>query len=677
MNQTTGKLLLTSAALAALGVVSGCSESGGGGGIIFVSRNTATAFGASGKVFLSERWIVFQADEFTTGPTGTDLNSDGDVIDSVATLVDMGAQTETNLGVAVEDFAILGAADAAQVYLVVSESKDGKDWSGDGPLDDLVLLHVPASGASFAGLTWLCDLEQGNATNLIAAGDRVWFVQEPGVGEELVAGETAIHWIDLAAPTTLQRVPHAITAPGTSSDLVEALQHPSLLAVDGGLLFFTMDETEESATIGGAAGVNLNGGFSDTALVVDSDATDRHVLGVLEAGSATPVARSFGYAIGDDDGPVRALDLGAGDYLIAFLVSEADQGPDNFNVSSAPDLPGSWLPTQCSGEDADMLDDVLHHVHYQAFLTDSDVNRPRNTGLAGNDRVLALAAGGGNFVATLVDEADTDCDLNDDGDLDDEVLRWAPVGGGTAYFTAAAGLLAVEDVAGGLDGVSDFDQRFIAVISESDNDADYNGQVNGNLGFKVQNLVAWLDPSAPSPAWVFDHNPNSAGVQAAGSDWLAERPERDYLLSTFLEGVLGQSLNPGGGDTDILDSLPTFARFQSPLDLDFPGPPVATMPGNPGIVIANGFGFFRVDEADDDRDWNGDGDKTDSLLFRLDPVTLTNTNVLSILNDLPRPAVEVGGTIGAAYIASEPMAGIDFNGDGDTADFVLRWFRIG
>lgn len=673
MKPNTLKHLLTSAALAAAGVVSGCSESGGGG-IIFVTRNTSAAFGISGKVFVSERWIVFQADEFTTGPGGTDLNSDGDVTDSVATLVDMGAISETNLGVAVEAFAILGSASTAQVYLVVDESKDGKDWSGDGPLDDLVLLHVPASGASFAGLTWLCDLDPGSAQPLIASGDRVWFVEEPAAGDPLLVGETAINWIDLAAPTTRTRALHAITVPGTSTDLLEALQDPSLVAVDGGLLFFTMDETEESAVIGGMTGVNLNEGVAG---VADADTTDGYVLGVLEAAAASPVARSFGYAVPDDDVPVRALTLLSTDTLIAFLVNEADQGGTNLNDSGAIDLPPSWLPLQCAMvDDADTLDDVLHYVTYQAFLADTLAGRPKNTGLAGHDRVLALEQTAGLFVATLVDEADTDCDLNADGDSTDEIFRWAPVGGGTAYFTAAAGLLAIEDVAGGLCGVTDFDQRFMAVISESDNDADFNGQSSGDLGFEDQDLVAWLDPGAPSPMWVFDHNPANAGVQAAGADWLDERPQRDYVLATFLESVVGVSLNPSGDD-DILDSLATLGRFDSPTDLDFPGPPVASMPGNAGIVIANGFAFFRVDEADDDRDWNGDGDKFDSLLFRTNPATLQNTNALAVLNDLPRAAVEAGGTIGVAFVASEPMAGIDFNGDGDSADYVLRWFRIG
>lgn len=679
MNQPIVKILLASAAVAATGLVTGCNETGGEG-IIFVSRDTDTSFGAAGKVFISERWIVFQADEFTTGPAGSDRNLDGDVVDSVAQLVDMAMQTETNLGVAVDAFAILGSASSAQIYLVVDEVKDGEDWSGDSVLDDLVLLHVgagAASGTDFPALTTLCALDPGNANPLIADGDRVWFVEEPAVGSELVLGETAINWIDLMAPTTLNRVTHAITAPGTSTPLlIGALEDPSLVAIDSGLLFFAMDETEESATIGGAAGVNLNGGFTDLQLVADVDATDGNVLGVLEAGAVSPLARSFGYAVSDDDGPVRALGLGAGEFLIAFLVSEADQGPDNFNVSTAPDLPPSWLPLQCTAEDGDMTDEVLHYVLYLGFVADSDTNRPLNTGLAGSDRVLALMASGDNFVATLVDEADTDCDLNDDGDTTDQVFRWAPVGGGTAYVIDPDALLAVEDVPGGIDGVFDFDQRFIAVISESDNGADYNGETSGP-GFESQDLVAWLDPSAATPAWVFDHNPSSAGVQAAGSDWLAEREERDFLLSTFLESVIDQSINSLGGDTDKIDSVPTFARFQSPLDLDFPGPTVATMPGNAGVVIAFDFGFFRVDEADDARDWNGDGDQTDSMLFRTNPDTMQNTNVLSVLNDLPRPAVESGGTIGVAYIASEPMSGVDHNGDGDMADLVLRWFRIG
>lgn len=674
MNQSIGKFLLASTVLAAAGSVSGCNESGGGG-IIFVSRDTGTSFGAAGKVFISERWIVFQADEFTTGAAGTDLNGDGDVTDSVARLVEMATQTETNLEVAADELAILGTAGAAQVYLVVSEATDDRDWSGDAALDDLVLLHVTASGASFAGISYVCDLDAGSARPLIADGDRVWFVEEPAVGNELVAGETAIAHIDLATPTTIERVAHSITDPGTGADLVEALQDPSLVALDSGLLFFTMDETEESATIGGAAGVNLNGGFTDAALLDDTDVLDGAVLGVLDAGAGAPIARGFGYAMGDDDGPVRALDVGSGDFLIAFLVSEADQGGDNYNESSAPDLPGSWLPVQCTAEDADTLDEVLHYVLYLGFVADADANRPVNTGLAGNDRVLALSASGGEFVATLVDEADTGCDLNADGDTTDEVFRWAPVGGGTSYFTSAAGLLAVEAVPGGIDGVSDFEQRFLAVISESDNGADYNGETSGT-GFESQKLVAWLDPSAPAPAWVFDHNPGTAGVQAAGSDWLAEREGRDFLLSTFLESVIAQSIN-SGGDTDALDSIPTFARFQSALDLDFPGPTVATMPGNAGVVIEGGFGFFRVDEADDARDWNGDSDMTDSLLFRTDPDTMQNTNVLAVLNDLPRPAVESGGTIGVAYVANEAMSGVDHNGDGDMADLVLRWFRIG
>lgn len=675
MNQSIRTFLLTSSALAA-SVLSGCNESGGGG-IIFVSRDTKTSIGTSGKVFVAERWIVFQADEFTTGGSGTDLNGDGDTVDSVARLIEMATQTETGLGVAADDFAILGESSSAHVYLVVDEAADGNDWSGDAASDDLVLLHVPASGASKAGLEHLCDLDAGSAQSLIVAGDRIWFVEEPAARSELVAGETALAWIDLSAPETIHRAAHAITGPGTSVELIEALQSPSIVAYDSGLLFFTMDETVEAATIAGAAGVNLNGGFTDPALLADTDMTDLFVLGVLEADSATPTARSFGYAVASDEAPVRALGLESDDFLIAFLASETDQGGDNFNESGAPDLPASnWLPSQCTVEDADILDNVLHYVVYQDFLTDSDDGRPLNTGLAGQSRVLALSAVGGEFVATLVAEADTGCDLNDDGDSTDLIFRWAPVGSGTAYFTSAAGLLAVEPVAGGLSGVTDFEQVFVAVISEADNVDDYNGQTSG-AGFQTQDLVAWLNPSAAAPAWIFDHNPNNAGVQAAGSDWLQEREQRDYVLSTFLESVLAQSLNTGGGDTDTTDSLATFARFEGASDLAFPGPTVATMPANPGTVIANDFGFFRVDEADDGRDWNGDGDETDSMLFRTDPDTQQNTSVLAVLNDLSRPAVESGGTIGVAYVASEPMSGVDHNQDGDMADLVLRWFRIG
>jgi len=213
------------------------------------------------------------------------------------------------------------------------------------------------------------------------------------------------------------------------------------------------------------------------------------------------------------------------------------------------------------------------------------------------------------------------------------------------------------------------------VISESDNDQNFDADPDTD-----NDLIGWLNPAAVTNStafpWIFDHSPNT-GIQAAGCDWMAERPQRDRINVTYQEQVHGAPINTGG-DSDELDSIPSFARFDPTDDLDFPGPPVAGRAKNAGIVLSdNDIGFYRVDENADSRDWNSDGDKTDLVLFRTTVSTLQNSNYLGVLNNLTRPAVELGGTIGAAYFADEAMAEVDFNKDGDTGDLVLRWFRIG
>ncbi|HUR26690.1 MAG TPA: hypothetical protein VM509_00770, partial [Planctomycetota bacterium] len=171
------------------------------------------------------------------------------------------------------------------------------------------------------------------------------------------------------------------------------------------------------------------------------------------------------------------------------------------------------------------------------------------------------------------------------------------------------------------------------------------------------------------------------GVQPAGASAMIDRPERDRLLVAFQESVINFAINTG--DSDLLDSTPTFARFDpaNANDFDFPGPAVATSATNPGIVIANGFAIYRVDEAADNRDWNGDGIKDDFVLFRTSVVTnfsaQIGTGLRSTANNFAGPAAVNSGTLGAAYLANETMAGLDLNGDGRSDGNVVTWFRIG
>lgn len=662
-------------ALLAAALAGACSESGEGG-IIFVSRNTTASAAGGSIVRVTERWILFQADEFTTGASGTQLNGDGDTTDLVAFVVDMASQRETNIAIAADDLAILGTGATAKLLLVVTEGTDDVDWNDDSDTNDVVLLGIPAGTADTAAPTVLATLG-GSDEPLVVVGDRAYFVEDETAGAPLADGETAIAFVELDANQAFDgpfRVEHEIVDPLSALQLIDVLSEPDLIGQDGGLLFFTMDETTEVPAGGSAAGVNLNGGLSG---LDDSDTTDEHVLGVLDTTDPAAVAFSLALAAGNDDPTVRAISTGTAaepGKLIAFLVSEADQGPTNLNEAGAPGLPGGWEPLQCTTPDADTEDLVLFALEWEDVIGGPSQDW-QNTGLVGMERVLAVEISSKGFVATLSDETDAECDLNDDGDTEDLVFRFAPVGGGTAFVTSVEALLAVEPVNGGVSGVSDLDGRFVAVISEENNDQDFDGLP----GF-THDLLAWLNPntttnSTPAP-WIFDHSPNT-GIQAAGTDWMAERPARDRLNATYQEEVHGAPINTGG-DSDETDSIPVFSRFDPIDDLDFPGPPVAGRANNAGIAISdNDVAFYRVDENADARDWNGDGDKQDLVLFRTTVSTLQNSNFLGVLNNLQRLAVDLGGTIGAAYLADEAMANTDFNQDGDTADLVLRWFRIG
>jgi hypothetical protein len=651
-----------------------CSESNGGGGTLYVPRSTSASAADNSIVRVQDRWVLFQADEFTTGPGGTPLNGDGDRNDQVAFLVDMVSQRETNLGIAADDLAILGTGAGAQILLVVSEGVDGIDWNEDADAGDVVLLTVPAGTAGSATPTLLATLS-GPGEPLVSIGNRAYFVEDETAGEPLSHGETAIAFARLDANQSVVgpiRVRHGLVDLFTGLELVKVLCDPDLVGADGGALFFTMNETSEVEIGGSTPGVNLNGLLSG---LEDFDATDEHVLGVLDTTDPDARARGLSLAVVSDAKTVRAVRTGtaAGSGgLIAFLVSEAGQGGRNLNHAGAIGLPSGWEPPQCTAPDTDTEDLVLFAIPSPTFF-----GSPlfwQNTGLAGSDRVLALEGEDTSYVGTLSTEADASCDLNADGDAQDTVFRFAPVGGGTAFVTSVKALLAVETVEGGVSGVTDLDGRFVAVISEADNDQSFDG-----IPGKDHDLLAWLDPdettnSTPQP-WIFDHSPTS-GIQAAGTDWMAERPQRDRLAMTYQEAVHGAPINTGG-DSDPNDSIPTFARFDPIDDFDFPGPPLAGQANNAGIALSdNDLAFYRVDEGADNRDWNSDGDKEDLVLFRTTVSTLQDSTFLDVLNDLQRPAVELGGTVGAAYLADEAMAHADFNQDGDAFDLVLRWFRL-
>jgi hypothetical protein len=99
-------------------------------------------------------------------------------------------------------------------------------------------------------------------------------------------------------------------------------------------------------------------------------------------------------------------------------------------------------------------------------------------------------------------------------------------------------------------------------------------------------------------------------------------------------------------------------------------------------VVAGPFGFYRVSEASDNRDWTNDGQLNDRVLFR-SSFTQGTTAGNGISCAVNRPSIEFdqesGSPLAAAFITDESMqtvSGFDINGDGDKTDLVLQFFLM-
>lgn len=627
--------------------LAGCG-SGSDGDSSFQIRTTSEAATPSAAVVVDDDWLVYFASEAFTGPTGTDMNGDLDTLDQIAVAVHMRSATETNLGVAARGAAVLGN----ELFLAVDESEDGNDWNGGAGSE--VLLHWNET----VGLEFVDELASVDEP-LLALGGRLYYASRsvPGVDE------TNLRTLTAAAPTTPVVVGNLVGGGPLVAHLVDEVQ---------GLIFARLDEDEN--------GSDLNG---------DSDATDEHVLALLDGTDATARMKSTALAMADDSAPLAADFIATGDWLVAFLVDEAAQDTTNFNDQTLFSQP--LLTEACAGTpDTDTLDQVLFFLEFADF--ESGASQPVNTGLAGHDRVLAFDG----FVATISDEADANCNLNaatGDADTNDHVARWVEAVTPIAPAREAAQMHALAvALPGGSFGLSVLADRLIAVIDE---DAD-----SSNLDGKVleHELVAWLDPDAANPVWDVTHQSSTrshgTGIfdtdgdsePFAGTSWMAAEAVGGRLGLVFLEEVPGT--NPDVGplntnlncafvqkDTDKTDGLPVWADFESGPTLDFDGMGYAVDKTNAGIQISGNYAFFRVSEADDNRDYNADGQINDVVLFR-NPLTTCGPVPMATSSLAVGQAIVTDGARGAAFLSSETQAGEDFNEDGDETDLVVRWFLL-
>jgi hypothetical protein len=607
----------------------------------FILRNTSVAVSSQTRVAISGRNLAFLASEGTSGLAGTDFNGDGDLIDSVAVAVEMNPRIQHVLNVAALDLAWIGN----ELYLAVDEAADGRDWNNDVDMADDVLLHWSVADGV---LTYVDELSGSGLPQFVAVGTNLFYTASTTPAG---AAQSNLRVISSSAPLTTTMI--------ATQDLVSQLE-VEILAVDEGLLFLSLDETDADNAR------DLNG---------DTDALDTDVLALLDATTATGVLRNTREALASDSGPLRAKKTAAHDWDVGYLVSEADQGATNLNDPALFD--SAWQASQCVGfADADTSDAVLHFLEFSLWDANPLTAPPRNTGLAARDRI-AIANG---FIASICAESDEGtCDLNSDGDTSDEVVRWTQIVTWPAPIlplNTAANLHAVFDCPGGTHGLAELDNHLVMQVSENDDDFDIDGD-----SLKTKNLLGWLTPTTSAHAW--DFTPSTA-LTYAGASWMRERHDRLRLNVAFQESVSGANINVhnppvAGEDLDSTDSLPTFPDFSGASTLTYPGVAIAVKASNAGMVIGREVAFYRVDEAADSRDWNNDGDETDMILFRTSLSQGASVG-MSVIEPGPlstRLAVEldeIGTPNGAAFLADEGSSGMDFDGDGDTTDLVLRYF---
>ena len=650
--------------LPCVAALAACSGRDGAKGVntAFQLKNTPHGVAGTTPLILDGQWVAYLADEASTG-AGTELNADGDGVpaDSVPVRVHTRTNEVQVVRTAVDTDGL--APDRTllfvdqTLFMIVDEAEDGgQDLNGKGGADDLLLCYQ-TPGATEP--TVVDEFSGAGSFWMVAVGNRLFYT-----------ASTTAPTSEFDTDLFMVQVNSSGGAPSAPVQVTSTIQDPigdgvsvQILAQDEGLIFLTMDETVDG---------DLNG---------DGDATDT-ILAILDGTVSSAQVISTELGVAGPATPVRARFKG-NDWLVAFLVNEAAEGT-SFDDTL---LFGPQWDVDCHGntlDDDDTDDDVLHWLKFRAWELDQETDAPTNTGLPGTlgEPVYVHAK---NFVGVASLESDqgpTGCDMNGDGDTVDRIFRWLDVDNPTAFVTDPDKLLALtatvpgvpsSDTTGGVVVLDDF---WVLLVDEAADGRNHDDEPG------IDNLLIGIhDPSNAGTGWNFDHEDEDGGLTSyVSATWMAQDPSSTArFFMAFDEGVFGFDRNLDG---DLNDSVFTLPRRESAVTLEFPGFGVGLAADNAGIGSAGGFSFYRVSEAAEGKDLNGDGDAADYVLQWIGLATGNPPAFLGTLNDLGRTAVAFapGRTPAAgAFIFDESQqgtSGMDINGDGDGTDLVVRYFRL-
>jgi hypothetical protein len=619
-----------------LATLSGCSGSGDSDSSPTISTWT-TNWGADQSTsfaFLGDHFAYLASEAHSAA---FDANGDGDTLDSFPVVVDSVSKVETQLAVAARGLVWVGD----HLYLDVLEIDGVDDWDGGG-LGERVLLHWTAG---MTNPVYVVTLDLGAEIALVSTGE----LAIAATTATTTMASTPLVLLEAGDPTNPIPVPNADLAVGTSVEI---------LGLESGLLFVGIDETS-SAT-------DHNG---------DLDATDERVLGLLDAtheialGTYADSLRSIGLALPAGDTPLLAVADGSHDWLVAFLVDEASQDSGSgMGLNTIGQVGQTFSPCYPSNQDSDILDEVLHFLKFSDFVSGLFV--PTNSGLVGGERIIHADG----YVGTVSREGEEgDCDLNGDGDLNDRIFRWILANqSNLTHENDDSRLHALSSISGPAGELAEMGDRFVIVVNEAKDGRDHE---EGN-GIQNRDLIAWLEPAAEND-WTF-HQDNDIEYGWVVPTWMGEAVGTSRVGVGFSEqsNDVPFDLNEDG---DTVDSVPTFAYYDSGTGfMEFPGYAIGGDSDNMGIVILGSWAYYRVSEAENGGDLNGNGSGTDMLLWasHLSTGQTLNISALNSVNDTPAVLSDPSNASCAAFLVKEGGAVGDVNGDGDTSGYAVKYLRF-
>jgi hypothetical protein len=527
------------------------------------------------------------------------------------------------------------------------------DWNGDTVQDDVVLLHW----SKITGVVDFVDVFADAAASTFVVEPRLYY---RSASTPVGADETTLRFVDSTQPV----LPVAVESVIGGGQL-----DPIPRAEKRGLLFLTLDE---------AGTQDLNG---------DGDMTDANVLALLDGTDAAGRVVNVALALRDGSTPFAAFVQGTSDWTVAFLVDELGQGNTNLNAQGLFGQP--LLPESCAGTpDTDTNDQILHYLEFAEFVAGTAT--PVNTGLVGEDRILILTG----FVATVASEADSQ--LRPQRGRRHERPGGALGGhGGARRARARRGshARARDGAAGGSFGLSVLQDRLIAVVDEAADEQNIDGKAGEH------DLVGWINRRRATRCGSSRTRARTrrASARACSTRRATRSPSRHELDGRRVRRRAPRPDVPRGGPARR-ERQHRVAEHELRVHAGGEGrrhdrrpAGVGGLRGEPqharlrrrrlrarqeqrGHRPAGAYAYFRVSEADDNRDYNADGAKNDVVVIA-QPADHVRSGADGHVDSLTSPVITTGDRA-AAFQSSESQAGIDFNDDGDTTDLVVRYFLL-